>query len=233
MQDYDISDSLDVTHEWTTPIGSIDIYLPDVLRQGLINILTRCSKVYEPQFEGVGKAHNLFDYVNSPWEENDKKCIKEFEKISSKIIRTYIKKAWDVPEDSGITVRCWGNTQDTNDMRTLPHYHQRRYGWDGMLLHYLTIGNEFKYPNSRSTSKPYPTEFSGNLMLLDPRGGVTTPVPEYPRITINPQIGTTILHPAYLWHETHAHTQLGMRSAIIVSFSIIDEYHDSSLTKLI
>ena len=230
MQNYDISDSLNVSHEWTTPIGSIDTILPDMMRKVLVSIVMRCGDVYECGMVGVEKAFNLFNYVNSPWSEQEVKYLQEFEKIVSKIIRTYVKKAWGIDEDSAMTTRCWGNIQDTFDMRTLPHYHQRRYGWDGVLMHYLTVGDEFKFVDSPNTSNP--TDYSGDLLLLDPRGSIKAPN-DNKQITIKPRIGTTILHPAYLWHETHAHTQRGLRSAMIINFSIINEQHEAVLTKLI
>ena len=44
----DLYDKLDVQHEWTTPIGSIDIYLPDIVRQVLIKILTNYKNISKP-----------------------------------------------------------------------------------------------------------------------------------------------------------------------------------------
>tara|TARA_B100000470_G_scaffold219628_1_gene206786 strand:- start:1343 stop:2032 length:690 start_codon:yes stop_codon:yes gene_type:complete len=228
----DISDSLDVTHEWTTPIGKIDINLPDMMRKVLLSIVMRCGDVYEAGHKLIPEKPciNLFDYANSPWNEQEVKHLQEFEKIISKIIRTYVKKAWGIAEDSLMTTRCWGNIQDTFDMRTIPHYHQRRYGWDGALLHYLTVGDEFKFSDSPDTYNP--TDYSGDLLLLDPRGSIKAPN-DNKQIIIKPQIGTTIVHPAYLWHETHAHTKQGIRCAMIINFSIINEQHDMVLTKLI
>ena len=63
MQNYDINDSLNVSHEWTTPIGSIDTILPDMMRKVLVSIVMRCGDVYECGMVGVEKAFNLF---NSP-----------------------------------------------------------------------------------------------------------------------------------------------------------------------
>jgi|ETNmetMinimDraft_18_1059904.scaffolds.fasta_scaffold05194_2 hypothetical protein len=237
MQDYDISDSLDVTHEWTTPIGSIDIYLPDAVRIALVGIMTKCQNVFTgDNYDGTGnefdtKTYNLFDYSNKKWNENEIRCLQEFEKIASKIIRTYIKKAWNMDENVNIHVRCFGNIQRTHSMRTLPHYH---HGWDGVLLHYLTVGDEFKFPteDQDDTPPPFDNPDSGTLLLLDPRPSIKVPNNNKAK-TIKPKIGTTLVTPAYVWHETHGHTRAGVRSALVVNFNIENRNYGILPTKLI
>ena len=236
MQDYDISNSLDVTHEWTTPIGSINIYLPDVVRTVLVGIMTKCQNVSTgDNYDGTGnefdaKTYNLFDYSNKEWNENEIRCLQEFEKIASKIIRTYIKKAWNMDENVNIQARCFGNIQRTHSMRTLPHYH---HGWDGVLSHYLTVGDEFKFPTDADNEPPpFDNPDSGTLLLLDPRPSIKVPN-NYKAKTIKPKIGTTILHPGYVWHETHGHTRAGVRSALVVNFNIENRNYGILPTKLI
>jgi len=261
-----LHDKLIVEHEWTTPIGSIDIFLPEELRQALIVIMTKQGIVFtEHTYNKVNntsedlknfddKVYNLFDYAeqkNLTVSEID--ALKEFEKIAAKLIRTYIAKAWGLDEDSVIKARCFGNVQRPFGRRTAPHFH---HAWDGVFVHYLTVGEEFNYPlfekertnedliaitnkaerGRRSLDAQDPqainSDYSGDLILLDPRPAIKMPYNNKAK-TIRPEVGTTLLHPGYLWHETQTHTKSGIRVAIVINFNIENRNWDILPTYLI
>ena len=262
-----LHDKLAIEHEWTTPIGSIDIYLPEVLRQTLIVILTKQGIVFtEHTYNKVNKTsealknfdnkiYNLFDYTDQKelLEANEIDALKEFEKIASKLIRTYIAKAWGLDEDSVIKARCFGNVQRPFGRRTAPHFH---HAWDGVFVHYLTVGEEFNYPlfekegtneklvaitgkAERGRAKldaqdpqAINSDYSGDLILLDPRPAIKMPYNNKAK-TIKPEVGTTLLHPGYLWHETQTHTKPGIRVAIVINFNIENRNWDILPTYLI
>ena len=239
----DLYDKLDVKHEWTTPIGSIDIYLPDIVRQVLIRILTNCKNI---------STYNLFDFSDKSFSTIEERCLKDFEEIASKIIRTYVKKAWEWDEEVKIKARCFGNVQRSFSRRNAPHYY---HGWDGVFIHYLTIGEEFNYPlfdakaNEKLTeiaskakhgrkmldtidSEATHSDHSGDLIFLDPRHSIKMPYNNKAKI-IKPKVGTTLIHPAYLWHETETHTKPGIRVTIIINFNIENSNYDLIPTYLV
>ena len=76
-------------------------------------------------------------------------------KIMSKVIRTYVTEAWQVDPHVEINVRGFGNVQNTFGRRTAPHFH---HGWDGVLAHYVTVGNEYE---SDVPMTPMDTPYSG------------------------------------------------------------------------
>jgi len=254
----DLYDKLDVQHEWTTPIGSIDIYLPDIVRQVLIKILTNYKNISTPDSYNNTKhlfdanAYNLFDFSDKSFSALEERCLTDFEGIASKIIRTYVKKAWGWDEETKIKSRCFGNVQRSFSRRTAPHYH---HGWDGVFIHYLTVGEEFNYPlfdaeaNTKLTeiagrakhgremldttdSAATHSDHSGDLIFLDPRHSIKMPYNNKAK-TYKPKVGTTLVHPAYLWHETETHTKSGIRAAIIVNFNIENPNYDLIPTYLI
>ena len=231
----DLHDKLEVKHEWTTPIGKMNIYLPEITRQVLIKLMTKQSIIFtEDTYNETNKTtselkkfedrvYNLFDYSNDALTPIEVSALKEFEKIASKIIRTYINKAWDVDEDVEIRVRGFGNVQKPFGRRTAPHFH---HGWDGVFVHYLTAGEEFSDPND-PTPPPLllDTDYSGNLLLLDPRPAIRMPHNNKAKTYI-PETGMTLIHPGYLWHETHTHTKAGIRVAFVLNFNIHNKNYD-------
>ena len=255
----DLYDKLEVKHEWVTPIGKMYIYLPELTRQVLINLLAKQNQVTtsdtydETSTDALNNAvYNLFDYTKKETTPLEISALKEFEKIASKIIRTYIHKAWNLDEDEVIKVRAFGNVQRPFTKRTAPHFH---HGWDGVFVHYLTIGEEFNYPlfdvesNNKLTTTAdratlgramldtndvatSPSDHSGDLILLDPRPAIKMPYNNKAK-TIKPEIGMTLLHPGYLWHETQTHTKAGVRAAIVINFNIENRNYDILPTCLV
>ena len=63
----------------------------------------------------------------------------------------------------------------------------------------------------------FPLSGSGQLILCDPRVGVTD-VFSKKAIAFKPKVGTTIIHPGYIWHETNQFTGNGIRALIVVMF---------------
>lgn len=239
----DLYDKLDVKHEWTTPLGQIDIYLPELTRQVLIKLMAKQGIVFTEQTYDEknktssdlkkfdDKIYNLFDYPNHKLTPLELSALKEFEKIASKLIRTYINKAWGLDETSKIKTRCFGNVQRPFSRRTSPHFH---HGWDGVFVHYLTVGEEFNHPshNDNYDLKGNNSDYSGDLILLDPRPAIKMPYNNKAK-TIKPKVGTTLIHPAYLWHESQTHTKSGIRVAIVINFNIENSNYDMLPTYLI
>ena len=254
MQPYD---SLHIEHEWTTPIGNLRIYLPDALRQVLISILVRHKNIStQASYNSTSdlfdaKTYNLFDHSDKSFTDIEKRCLIHFETIASELIRTYVKKAWGWDESLKIKARCFGNVQRPFSRRTAPHHH---HGWDGVFVHYLTIGEEFNYPDfsdktnenlktitSRAKkgremldaedSTTIHTDHSRDLLLLDPRPSIRMPYNNKAKV-IKPEVGTTLLHPAYLYHETETHTKPGIRVAIVINFNIENPNYDTLPTYL-
>jgi len=258
-----IHDKLNINHEWTTPIGKMHIYLPEITRQVLISIMTKQSMVFTEQtYDKKNKTakelnkfnnsiYNLFDYSKDNLTSLELSALKEFEKISSKIIRTYINKAWEIDEDVEVKVRAFGNVQRPFSRRTSPHFH---HGWDGVFVHYLTVGEEFNHPKfsdeknehlattaertkesreilDKADIQTSPEDYSGDLLLLDPRPAIRMPYNNKAK-TIKPEVGLTLVHPAYLWHETQTHTKPGIRVAIVINFNINNRNYDELPTNL-
>jgi hypothetical protein len=216
---------------WTTPIGTVDIDLSDDIRRALIQWVimnyTQRIGIKEP----IPSFVDLFDYTQ--YATNDRihifKAVYRFEIIVSKIIRSFIKQAWGMDETVRVKSHCTSKVQLPFDKRIEPHRHNNV---DATLIHYLTVGDEFYLDNM----KEYPyinNEYSGELLLLDPRPSISYPYNNKAK-TIIPKVGTTIIHPGYVWHETNQHTQPGLRICLIVNVEISKETKvHSSLKQLI
>jgi len=233
---------LQVTEEWPTIIGTETIELPQVMRDVLVKVIKEQDSVFtENTYNKINKTtsdleafdskiYNLFDYSRYEIEEEITQ-IKEFEKIMSKVIREYVSEAWQVDQDIEIDVRGFGNVQRTFGRRTPPHFH---HGWDGVLAHYVTIGGEYKtkYTIPHETKD---TDYSGELLLLDPRPNNSNPDENRRQdvVRIHPHNGLTLVHPAYVWHETHTHTKAGDRVLVAINFHIRNRNFDELPTTLV
>ena len=243
MKDYylnghPLSSSFSIEDEWITKIGKVKINLPKETRKGLIRFIVQ--KAYSVDSDSQDQYtdkhfYNMFEYSST------NTYIADFEKYTNELVRYYIANAWNVQdvENKIIKSKAFGNIQ-THGQRTYPHYH---HGYDGVFIHYLTLGNEFsidKYfrPIDYSTDEgvslvqhddiraptthPKIFEQQGNLLLQDPRPSISYP---YNRkaIPVIPEIGLTVFHPGYVWHESNTFTEGGLRVAIIVKYKIIQE----------
>ena len=252
-----------ITPQWTTPIGELELNIPEEMRLGLIKFIASrgyCTtmgthkKTQTPEFEA--NHYNMFEYAG---EDETSKHIRGFEKITSEMIRYYIANAWDIPNADSLRLeaRGFGNMQ-TYGRRTYPHYH---HGFDGVMITYLTVGGEFDLkengptpndtellmipPNSEvekienQTVAQYesfdmkkedlPCEGSGNMLLQDPRPAINYPYCNK-AIAFEPKVGTTIFHPAYLWHESNNFTGTGIRAAIVINYRVLTN-NNSGLVK--
>ena len=229
---------------WPTKLATMDIELPQEMREVLSRFLEGITNVHTyDTYNDVdnGKklddsVYNLFDYSHERYNKDDwltKKALlymKQYEKISSIVIRNYIKEAWNIEDNRDIRVRCFGNVQLTGGRRTVPHFH---HGWDGVLAHYLTVGNEFESEqNSEYQNDPRDEKTSGEFLLLDPRPSIRMPINEK-AITFKPYVGFTLIHPAYLWHETETYTDKGLRVCLVINFNITTKNIEHLPTNLI
>jgi hypothetical protein len=261
-----LSEHLLIAHEWTTPIGRIELNLPEAMRIGLIEFIASkgyCTtmgthkRTMTTEFE---KNHyNMFD------ERDNNIHIKQYEEIAGEIIRYYVANSFNIEnaDDLDIECRAFGNMQ-TNGRRTFPHYH---HAFDGVLITYLTLGGEFtltsdvdgdddlqlvapgsticELPKSQDTEvkkgtvanyadfdlkkEDMPNETNGALLLLDPRPAINYPYNTKAK-DYAPKIGTTILHPAYIWHESNTFVGQGIRAAVIINYRI-NTYNNHGLVK--
>tara|TARA_B100000470_G_scaffold16549_1_gene11307 strand:+ start:609 stop:1472 length:864 start_codon:yes stop_codon:yes gene_type:complete len=234
-----------ITNYWPTPISESVINLSEECRKALIRVVCKYGE-------------NIFVYSD---DHAEAQYIKEFEGIAQQVISAYLTEAYNIPkEDHHISARAFGNHQIYGG-RTYPHYHN---GYDGIMAHYLTVGEEFKLndnydvlpldeaekiykkPSSverqgyyaiqgntkfRETSKvhavnegenymeKFPLSGSGQFIICDPRTGVSD-VFSKKAIAFKPKVGTTLIHPGYLWHETNQFTGNGLRAIIVTMFNI-------------
>jgi hypothetical protein len=205
---------------WTTPIGKVQIDLPEDIRRALIQgVITNYNKRMKAK-EPVPSFMDLFNYAQ--YASKDKidifKAVYRFELIISKVIRSFVKQAWSMDERVELAMHCTSKVQVPYDMRVEPHRHN---AVDITVVHYLTTRNEFYLDNSNDR-KPLNNEYSGDLLLLDPRPSITYPYNDKAK-TIRPQNGTTVIHPGYVWHETHQHTQEGLRICLVVNVELSKE----------
>jgi len=208
---------------WSTPIMEGYTPLPEKVRVDLINAIVKRedarSRVAEtsPGFHTFMKSkqayavtpYNLFNDLDMFPEERD--SILEFERFSCEMYRKYLREALDVEQADEVKLvgRCFGNVQEPG-ARTYPHYHQ---AMDGVLIHYLALDDSD--PELGASAR----HGSHALLLLDPRG--TPNYPYWEKVDpIEPFQGMTVVHPAYVWHETNVYRGSTTRVAVVVNFQV-------------
>ncbi len=240
-------------HEWVTPIGQIELNLPEAMRIGLIEYIASkgyCTtmgthkRTMTAEFER--NHYNLFD------ESENNPHIKGYEEISSELIRYYVAKAYNVENADQLDIECrgFGNMQTTG-RRTFPHYH---HAFDGVMITYLTLGGEFtltsdvegdddlekinvqekygtvaNYADFDLKKEDMPYETNGSLLLLDPRPAINYPYNTKAKDYV-PKVGTTILHPAYIWHESNTFVGKGIRACVVINYRV-NTYNNNGLVK--
>ncbi len=212
-----------ITNHWVTPIAEFDLALPQPMRQQLTAVLQRKEadrdKLSEssPDFfrfmqskQFYASTHyNLFAEANQHPEKN---AILSFEMLACNAYRQYLRQALNIEQADELKLvgRCFGNVQTTGG-RTFPHYHQ---SVDHVLIHYLDIPDH----NDPELGKSY-RHGTHALLLQDPRGAVNYPYWEKV-LSIAPYTGKTIIHPAYVWHESNPYRGQGTRICLVVNFQI-------------
>ena len=246
---------MNINYKWSSPIAEKSVYLTDKYRKELIRVV-------------VTNGGNIFEHSPVPGENSD--IINDFEDMVWLIINEYLAEAYNLSYKSlekgkviddkyTIKIKAFGNHQ-TYGGRTYPHYHNH---YDGVVIHYLTVGDEFKLNNNydviplteedrihkevleegqgyyaiqgdtkyRADSKvhylakgekheeKFPLQGSGKLIVCDPRIGVNN-IFSNKAIAFTPKNGMTIIHPAYLWHESNTFTGNGIRASIIIQFRV-------------
>tara|TARA_Y100000310_G_scaffold269111_1_gene282087 strand:+ start:2147 stop:3016 length:870 start_codon:yes stop_codon:yes gene_type:complete len=252
--------------EWVTPVGQIELNLPEAMRIGLIEYIASkgyCTtmgthkRTMTTEFER--NHYNLFD------DSENNPHIKGYEEISSEIIRYFVAKAYNIENADQLDIECrgFGNMQTTG-RRTYPHYH---HAFDGVMITYLTLGGEFTLtsdvggeddlqlvaPNSTicelkekisvqeksGTVANYadfdlkkedmPCESDGGLLLLDPRPAINYPYNTKAKNYV-PKIGTTVIHPAYIWHESNTFVGQGIRACVVINYRV-NTYNNNGLVR--
>jgi len=114
-----------VIHKWSSPIAETSIDLSDECRKSLIRVVAK-------------HGANIFKYLQgNPGEQ----YLREFEAITKQTISDYLVEAYNISINKyTVVVKAFGNHQMYGG-RTYPHYHNH---YDGIMVHYLTIGDEFK-----------------------------------------------------------------------------------------
>lgn len=209
---------------WPTPVGRMDIVLPEDMRRQLIDVLIRKDAEREtiadrsPEFHRfmmskrfyAGTHYNLFTDADDLPERD---AIIGFERIACKAYRDYLKVAYglELADQVRLSGRCFGNVQQPG-ARTFPHYHQT---CDGVLVHYLEVGD-----GNDPQAGLSPRHGTHALLLLDPRGAPNYPWWEKVH-SISPHQGLTVIHPAYVWHETNVWRGATTRVCIVVNFQVV------------
>ncbi len=212
-----------ITNHWVTPIAEFDLALPQPMRQQLMALLQRkeadrdkLSESYPDFFRFMQSKqfyasthYNLFAEANQHPEKN---AILSFELLACNAYRQYLRQALNIEQADELKLvgRCFGNVQTTGG-RTFPHYHQ---SVDHVLIHYLDIPDH----NDPELGKSY-RHGTHALLLQDPRGAVNYPYWEKV-LSIAPYTGKTIIHPAYVWHESNPYRGQGTRMCLVVNFQI-------------
>ena len=232
--------SMEITEHWTTPVGEDEIEIGEEIRKHLIQV-------------AIDDGSNVFMRVSDP-NDPHADAIREFEKITNKIIRDFITEVYNVENinDVDIEARSFCNLQ-TYGGRTYPHYH---HGFDGVLIYYLTAGNEYgvddnnkvcylpedqkNYESTNTNYNPRPghdftngqvLDGSGNLILNDPRPAINYPYCNK-AIAWHPVTGTLLLHPACIWHESNSFTGGGIRVSIVINYRILTESNSETVKPL-
>ena len=215
---------MQLRHLWPTPIAQDMLVLPEDMRSQLIAVLLRKEADREkirdtsPDFHRfmtskkfyASTHYNLFAEAD---DHPERDAILAFQNMAVGLLRSYLKEAYQIPEEETVEVsgRCFGNVQSSG-ARTFPHYHQAS---DVVLIHYLDVGH-----GADAEANVTPRHGNHALLLLDPRGAPNFPWWEKVE-SIVPRHGLTIIHPAYLWHETNVWRGAGTRVCIVVNFQII------------
>ena len=247
--DHPLKDAFRFEEDWSTSIGQIRFKLPEEMRIGLIKNIAKHayqSKYQTSTPDGADSEYTSRHHYNMF--VDDDKHIQQYREITTELIRYYVANSWGVTDvaDMKIKAKCFGNIQ-TWGQRTYPHYH---HGFDGVVITYLTVGGEFtvdvdcmennnwedfliripapkldvntlmdkQTPKSPSTH-PKDFETQGNMLLLDPRPAISYPYNRKAR-AIKPEVGLTVLHPGYLWHESNTFTGSGIRVSVIINFNV-------------
>tara|TARA_B110001454_G_scaffold38721_1_gene38130 strand:+ start:242 stop:997 length:756 start_codon:yes stop_codon:yes gene_type:complete len=117
-----------VIHKWSTPIAEKSIYLNDEYRKILIRaVVKHGANIFQSL---PGESIDVYD------------TIEDFQQRSYLAISDYLNEAYNISIGNKYTidVKAFGNHQMYGG-RTYPHYHNH---YDGVMVHYLTIGDEFK-----------------------------------------------------------------------------------------
>jgi len=129
--------------DWGTDIFAINFNLPEETRYSLIKTIAKHAYQeyddYRPdgRNSGYSSRHHYNMFGTPEWKSD----VNDYKEIANELIRYYVANAWDVEdvENMVIKAKCFGNIQ-TYGQRTYPHYH---HGFDGVLITYLTVGEEF------------------------------------------------------------------------------------------
>ena len=223
---------MELRNLWPTPVASEHIALPDAMREELIAVLIRkeaevksqASLEADPDFQRfmtskkfyASTHYNLFAEAG---EHPEQAAILAFEQLACVKVRQYLAAAYGIAHDQGVELagRCFGNVQQPG-ARTFPHYHQ---SCDLVLVHYLDVGDG-RDPDSTLSAR----HGTHALLLLDPRG--TPNYPWWEKVdSITPRQGLTLIHPAYLWHETNVWRGTATRVCIVVNFQVVKPGYQS------
>lgn len=205
---------------WATPVASTVEHLSADSTRLLVDLLLRRDgekkkarwggdpfKEMTESGEFYHSIHyNLFDL---PDDAPERGAIDEFERLACRTIRRYLAEGYGArdAETVRLSARCFGHIHYPGQ-RTFPHYHQQS---DVVLVHYLKVDAAQESPLS--------------LVMLDPKGA-----PNYPwwgkMHTINPEQGTTVCHPSYLWHETNEWSGGSFRAMIAANFKVLGHGHE-------
>ncbi len=243
-----ITKKMKITKNWPTPIGKIQMDVPEDLKRKLIEIIVR----------------DVTDFFVYDKNDPDADFLKEYEMMANELIRYYLTNAYNITDAKSLNIEAnaFGNHL-IHGGRSYPHYH---HCFDGVMIHYLTAGDEYvldenfkvqeieeKHKIHNDTSwvvrqgyygvdgskarlfdkvhdlnedetmeKKFPLQGGGNLIIQDPRPAINYPTDEK-TFVIRPKSGQVVIHPSYLWHESNTFLGNGIRVAIVINYRVLTQ----------
>jgi hypothetical protein len=90
-------------------------------------------------------------------------------------------------------------------------------------------GTVANYADFDLKKEDMPCESDGGLLLLDPRPAINYPYNTKAKNYV-PKIGTTVIHPAYIWHESNTFVGQGIRACVVVNYRV-NTYNNNGLVR--
>lgn len=195
---------------WSTPVFRQAQGFDPVFNARLRDIAIDAEKKASPSgsFYDRTSYYNLFA-IDDP-------VIRQFEERISRKFREYLHRGigdakayeWEV------SVRAFANVY-TYGQRVRPHYHE---SCDFVSIYYVDLGD--------GSQPEFRTKEQGRLVFIDPRGAVQHPV-HSKCVRFEPEVGSLVIHPAYLWHESETFFSGGTRVMVACELTILHDHRQA------
>lgn len=200
-------------HEWVTPIGEINLRVPEEMRKRLMqSIAYACKRPTASQ--------SLFEerYNINP------DTLMDYEKIFNELIKYYLSNGYGIHnanEELRIDARAYGfNTPSlTNGGYNKPTRYPEG-GFDGVLVYCASPGGEFYLDNDHYPEEiENPVSYTSDYTIQNPiinQNNVDKKWSIY-----NMKKGDVIIYPAYCWGGSNAFIGVGVQSHLYINYRAI------------